>query len=690
MINLYLKNFNFNLSNSIGILLLSENEKENLTNRLKKLKANFKICSFLNLKSYFKLDGMISAPLGFPFKDIERFLSSKIILLEDTSITSMEDAALFNALCSLVLSGKIVLCIKKDIFHLYDDFNGNFPECLIIDIYKTRFRFLVAAKMINDINDNGYTPSLSNLIKKIASLGFNIETNHAMLNNKGIIKFYDEKNFEIALKITHSISVTNPGKEFIYNNGVLIDITVGDIYFSPGVIIERIKIFRAIAGSTGNINVGRHNKPLIKKLDHTAFSKTQELALKELNSAHLAIAGAGSGKTRLIVHKFLHLLNFIPFNSILVLTFTNNAVIEIKNRILSALKDDGIDKGLISEKILNVYTYHSFFYSIIREFYRESGFSSMPIIKENNFDYNNTDDNNIYISYDDIIACVVKLFENDTITYSMAKRFKYILVDEYQDLDFLSDYIIKKIDYGRDNIMYAGDDDQSIYRFNGGDHFNILFFDLFFPDGKIFVLQNNYRSNYKIINFCNFILNNIAFRFPKKLIPPKNTVKDDYINAVKILRFKNKNSEVRFILNEFGKFFDLGKSVSILVRTQKEVDHFKFVFKELYPNAFLSYKEYDNRRFIGTIHGSKGLEFDIVFVANVIQGNIPHFKSIMPKMHEPEALKHPFLKFLNKNIKINTPYDDEVKLFYVAVSRAKEIVFISYSGEISEFLRRNF
>ncbi len=688
MINLYLKNFNFNLSNSIGILLLSENEKENLTNGLRKIKANFKICSFLNLKSYFKLDGTISVPLGFPFKDIEKFLSSKIILLEDIFITSLQDAALLNALCSLVLNGKIILCIKKDVLHLYDDFSGNSLERLSIDIYKTRFGLLAATKMISDINDNGYTSSLSNLIKKISSLGFNIEINRAMLNDKGIIKFYNEKNFEIALKITPDISIINPEKEFIYSNGVLISITAGDIYFSPDVIIERIKIFHAIAGSTGSINIGGHNKPRIKKSDHTNFSKTQELALKELNSAHLAIAGAGSGKTRLIVHKFLHLLNFIPFNSILVLTFTNNAVTEIKNRILSALKDYGIDKGLVSEKILNVYTYHSFFYSIIREFYRESGFSSMPMIKGNNF--NNAGDNNIYISYDDIITCVVKLFKNDAVAYSMAKRFKYILVDEYQDLDFLSDYIIKKIDYGRDNIMYAGDDDQSIYRFNGGDHFNILFFDLFFPDGKIFVLQNNYRSHYKIIDFCNFILNNIAFRFPKKLIPPKNTVKDDHINAVRILRFKNKNSEVGFILNEFGKFFDLGKSVSILVRTQKEADHFKFVFKELYPDAFLSYNEYGDRRFIGTIHGSKGLEFDMVFVANVVQGNIPHFKSIMPKAYEPEALKHPFLRFLSKNIKINTLYDDEVKLFYVAASRAKEMVFISYSGEISEFLRGNF
>jgi Superfamily I DNA and RNA helicases len=103
-----------------------------------------------------------------------------------------------------------------------------------------------------------------------------------------------------------------------------------------------------------------------------------------------------------------------------------------------------------------------------------------------------------------MILNVLKLFKNKNIVYDIASRFKYILVDEYQDLDFLSDIIIKKIDSGRGITMYAGDDDQSIYGFNGGDSTNLLFFDLFYSSGKLFIMQYNYRSNSKIINFLQF------------------------------------------------------------------------------------------------------------------------------------------------------------------------------------------
>jgi Superfamily I DNA and RNA helicases len=106
--------------------------------------------------------------------------------------------------------------------------------------------------------------------------------------------------------------------------------------------------------------------------------------------------------------------------------------------------------------------------------------------------------------------------------------------------------------------MYAGDDDQSIYGFNGGDSTNLLFFDLFYSSGKLFIMQYNYRSNSKIINFCNSLLNNINFRFPKKMIQSEgdNMLSDE--NAIDILSFESKNSEERFIIGRFNLYLAKG------------------------------------------------------------------------------------------------------------------------------------
>ncbi|MHB1601642.1 MAG: 3'-5' exonuclease, partial [bacterium] len=147
-------------------------------------------------------------------------------------------------------------------------------------------------------------------------------------------------------------------------------------------------------------------------------------------------------------------------------------------------------------------------------------------------------------------------------------------------------------------------------------------------------------------------------------------------NIVNIMKFKNKNIEEKFIIEMTGRLNAQGKSTAILVRTQKEENRFK---------AAAGINE-NRHSYIGTIHKSKGLEFDVIFIANVSRGNIPHLKSIPPAISQRKNLRHSFIQFLDDGIKLETDRDDEIKLFYVAVSRAKEKVFITYSGEISEFL----
>ncbi len=696
MINLYLKNFNFNLSNFIGAIFFYENDGKDLIKLLKESNIGCREYAFADFKPYFNIRGGIAAgPLGFPFEGISGFLRCKAFILKDLSINGLEDAVLFNAVCDYVLNNGIIFYLKaankfaaEDIFSLYGNLRKDFRESQIADIYGLRLNLLAATRLIKDYGDNGYTSSLAYLVKKISSLGFCPKQSASNDRGKSGVYFYDEKNFEICIKINPFQKIIRPESESISKDGLTLNASLSQIYFYPDELIKKIKIFASIGrGMRCRIN-GKNKRTGKPPHCYDGLSGIQAAALKELDSPHLVIAGAGSGKTKLIVNKFLYLLNFIPFGSILVLTFTNNAVNEIKNRIFAEFKNKGINNGSAEDKILNISTYHGFFFSLIKEFYKELGFESIPSIKENKDISCNSGDKK-FISLNDLIPHVLTLFNNNAIVYDIARRYRYILVDEYQDLDFLSDCIIKKLDCGRGNIIYAGDDDQSIYRFNGGDFFNILFFDLFYPSGKIFIFQNNYRSHYKIIDFCNSILNKINFRYPKKLTSEKTgeerTAQTGQSNPLNFLGFKNKNSEENFIAEGFKGFISRGKSAAILVRTKKEANYFKEVIEKFYADSFIC----NDKAFIGTIHQSKGLEFDAVFIANVTQGNIPHLKSMQSDAAgELKFLRHPFVKLLDKEVKLKTLYDDEVKLFYVAVSRAKEKVFISYSGKKSDFLIR--
>ncbi|MCL4321491.1 MAG: UvrD family DEAD/DEAH box helicase [Deltaproteobacteria bacterium] len=698
MINLYFKNFNFNLSNFTGIAIFSGDEKKSFIKNLKNLELDYNVISFIKMKSSLRLynDNKISCPLNFPLKGIEELFSSKFIILEDLLIENLRDAVLFNAICDFVLHNKIVLCpVISDIFglqNIYDNFDKNFYEGLIIDIFKLRLRFLMATRII--FNKSGkFVWAVTYIIKKIKGLGFNFIENGTGTCNETpsvlrplrsgsnlqsssgspCLKFIGKDNFTIMLRIHPLKKIIAVKDEFIGDSKIILNISFNVLYFNPGEIINKIKIFPFIIRGIKNVS---NNKKAVK-FKYDKLSKIQDISIKELNLAHLVIAGAGSGKTRLIVNKFLYLMNFMSPGEILVLTYTNNAANEIKNRVgRLALKGN-----INIKKILNITTYHSFFYSIIREYYLELGFKSVPLVKEQACENIKTG----FISYDDMILNVLKLFKNKDIVYDIASRFKYILVDEYQDLDFLSDIIIKKIDSGRGITMYAGDDDQSIYGFNGGDCANLLFFDLFYPSGKLFIMQYNYRSNSKIINFCNSLLNNINFRFPKKMIESGGKLILPDENVIDIIGFESKNSEERFIIGQFNLHLAKGENIGVLVRTQKEEDNFKKILKEINPEGYANFKNW----FIGTIHKSKGMEFDTVFIVNVNNGNIPHLKSLMQaygKNKKTGNLNHPFQVFLYNGINGNSAYEDEIKLFYVAVSRAKKKVFITYSGKKSEFL----
>ncbi len=295
------------------------------------------------------------------------------------------------------------------------------------------------------------------------------------------------------------------------------------------------------------------------------LNEPQQLAVKTTKGPVMVIAGAGSGKTRVLTYRVAWLLNqgVPPFN-ILALTFTNKASREMRERIASLI-DPARAKGLWMG------TFHSIFARILRA---EASYLDYPshftiydtadskrvikgIVKEQNLDdktyaagyvlnrisnaKNNlisaTDYNEdpeiqshdlqsrkpklglIYslyqqklhrasaMDFDDLLFNTnVLLRDFPDILYKYQQRFDYILVDEYQDTNFSQYLIVKKLAANNENLCVVGDDAQSIYAFRGANIQNILNFKSDYPDHKVFKLEQNYRSTQHIVSAANSLI----------------------------------------------------------------------------------------------------------------------------------------------------------------------------------------
>ncbi len=297
------------------------------------------------------------------------------------------------------------------------------------------------------------------------------------------------------------------------------------------------------------------------------LNKEQQLAVKKTEGPVMVIAGAGSGKTRVLTYRIAYLLQLgvDPFN-ILALTFTNKAAKEMKNRI-------GDLVGFQSARNVWMGTFHAVFARILRSEAEKLGFPSnftiydtddsknliKTVVKEGNLDpkiyqasyilgrisaaknnlisapgYNQNEDymqddkkagkpylGQIYsiyqkrltqsaaMDFDDLLFKTnVLLRDFPDVLYKYQQKFKYVLVDEYQDTNFSQYLIVKKLAANNENICVVGDDAQSIYGFRGADIKNILNFQKDYPDVSLIKLEQNYRSTQMIVNAANSIIHN--------------------------------------------------------------------------------------------------------------------------------------------------------------------------------------
>ena len=306
------------------------------------------------------------------------------------------------------------------------------------------------------------------------------------------------------------------------------------------------------------------------------LNSEQRKAVEHIDGPLMVIAGAGSGKTRVLTYRIIHLLEnkISPFN-ILALTFTNKASKEMRNRI------DSIVSNNISRDLW-MGTFHSVFSRILRieaqrlnyptnfTIYDSDDAKSLirSIIKELNLDkdiykfsmianrisalknnfithdkYNNhnelvqtdkiakrPDFHRIYTLYtkrclqaramdfDDLLLNTYKLLDNyPDILLKYQSKFRYILIDEYQDTNHVQYLIIKKLAALNENICVVGDDAQSIYSFRGAKIQNILNFKADYPDFKSYKLEQNYRSTTTIVETANSLIQHNENQIPKEV-----------------------------------------------------------------------------------------------------------------------------------------------------------------------------
>lgn len=300
------------------------------------------------------------------------------------------------------------------------------------------------------------------------------------------------------------------------------------------------------------------------------LNEEQQQALLQIDGAVLVTAGAGSGKTRLLTHRIAYLiseLNVSPYN-ILAITFTNKASKEMKDRVEKMI--DGGDRVWISTfhsmcaKILRMdidklgdYDHNFSIYSdqdtdklfkqicakynIDKEDKRKNIVFHINNLKNNNmtmteykkmYDYldNIETIERIYYDYQSELRKANALDFNDlmNVTYQLfkqcpevlakyANRFKYVLVDEFQDTNTIQYDLVKMLTSVHKNIFVVGDEDQCIYTWRGANFANIFDFQKDFENVKLFKLERNYRSTKKILNLANLLIKNNKSRMDKNL-----------------------------------------------------------------------------------------------------------------------------------------------------------------------------
>ncbi|MCC3358831.1 DNA helicase PcrA [Bacillus sp. REN16] len=352
------------------------------------------------------------------------------------------------------------------------------------------------------------------------------------------------------------------------------------------------------------------------------LNEQQQEAVKATDGPLLIMAGAGSGKTRVLTHRIAYLMvekQIAPWN-ILAITFTNKAAREMKERVQGIL-------GGAAEDIW-ISTFHSMCVRILRRDIDRMGFSRnfsildttdqlsviKNILKEKNIDPKKFDPRSILgtissaknelqtpeeyektaggmyeqivsdvyklyqkrlrknqaLDFDDLIMTTIQLFRRvPEVLEFYQRKFQYIHVDEYQDTNRAQYILVQLLASRFKNICVVGDSDQSIYRWRGADIANILSFEKDYKNAKVILLEQNYRSTQRILNAANRVIQNNSNRKAKNL-----WTENDEGNKLFYYRADSESGEAQFVAGKIRELVDGGKrsykDIAILYRTNAQ------------------------------------------------------------------------------------------------------------------------
>lgn len=372
-------------------------------------------------------------------------------------------------------------------------------------------------------------------------------------------------------------------------------------------------------------------------------NEKQKEAIEHTHGPLLIVAGAGSGKTRVLTYRYAHLVmsHSVNYSNILAITFTNKAANEMKERISKLLDLDIYPKWISTfhsscVKILRTHGYligyktnftiydQSDSSKLIRNCMRDngvdlkqysprrfqasiSGLKNMRISPgeaiesaESFFDVKVAE---IYTSYekklmlansmdfDDLLIKTVDLLETseEALNY-WSSKFKYIMVDEYQDTNLVQYKLIELLSSKHKNLCVVGDSDQSIYAFRGADIRNIQEFEKDFQNAKIITLDKNYRSSQKILDIANAVISNNPRSQDKKLWTDNSEGLD-----VNVVEFSSERDEAKWITSEIKEILAKNKKteIAIFYRTNNQ----SRIFEEELRRNSINYKVVGNVRF---------------------------------------------------------------------------------------------
>ncbi|EPY2301717.1 DNA helicase PcrA [Clostridium sporogenes] len=361
------------------------------------------------------------------------------------------------------------------------------------------------------------------------------------------------------------------------------------------------------------------------------LNKEQYEAATTIDGPLLILAGAGSGKTRVLTHRIAHMienLNIYP-SKILAITFTNKAAGEMKERIKALVGDvvEGMwvstfhsscvrilrreidklgydknftiydtydqktlvkqcmeelninDKEITDREIINTISNQKDNLISPKEFkkfsngnYRKDKIADAYILYQKKLKTNNA------LDFDDLIYKTVELFKTNKEALEFYQRkFKYIMVDEYQDTNKSQYELVKLLASVHRNICVVGDDDQCIYEWRGADISNILNFEKDYKEAKVIKLEQNYRSKGNILNAANEVIKNNSQRKNKVL-----RTENENGNKIKVFRAYSDIDEAKFVASEMKKIIkDSDKSFNdfaVLYRTNAQSRIFEDVF----------------------------------------------------------------------------------------------------------------